>query len=239
MTTAVKKENYSAFVQAPAQTYTQPKLNERVSSSVQSSFHCKMSDENWNAEDAYKEGIRSLAQGQILSALKHFSLAINLHPDFPDALYMRASIYIQQQSLGAAVKDLKKIITQFEVNAGSFTAPLGPFELRVIEQLASLHLQMGNYPSAISCTLRGLHHDLKAINFLMLSARIYVGLGDIHSALKEVEKILTIQPGHHEATTLYSSLRMNKAQNATPSSPPISAPPMEFMEEAVPECGLQ
>lgn len=243
MTTAIKNENDPALaqIQSPSRTYTHSKLDERVSSSAQKALSCKMHVEDWNGEDAYKEGIRSLAQGHHHSALKHFSLAIELNPEFPDALYMRASIYIQQQSLGAAVKDLEKIIAQFEENAESITAPLGHFELGVLKQLASLHLQMENYPTAISCTLRGLHHDLKDTDFMILSARIYEKLGSIDAALKEIEKVLAIRPFHYEAVLLHHRLRMNGDENANRVSPPprISAPDIGFIGETAPECADQ
>jgi tetratricopeptide (TPR) repeat protein len=216
---AVKVKQEHVFDQslAPVANATANTLQQPIVSALELLSRETTTPLDW--ERAYKDGIRASASNLNSAAIRQFSLALDWNPECQDARYMRASLYLKEGNLIFALKDLEEILSKVDQLKDLQLVPLGSFEMRVLKEAASIHLQIGNLPSAMSYTLRGLYQDQKSIDFLMLSAKIYWKLGDTNRALDEIDKILAIKPDHAEAIILAQQIGPRKEEHARAQFP--------------------
>jgi tetratricopeptide (TPR) repeat protein len=63
-----------------------------------------------HAQAEFEEGQKAHGQGRIEEALAHYSRALDLVPDFPEALYQRALAHLTRDHVDAAADDLQRLI---------------------------------------------------------------------------------------------------------------------------------
>ncbi|MBX7067282.1 MAG: hypothetical protein K1X28_08635 [Parachlamydiales bacterium] len=178
----------------------------------------------------YDEGLTNLLKAPEY-AVTQFTKAMESQNLRMGALYLRATAYHRMNDLQRAAADFHAMIREFDAQKLAFETK----HLDIVKKTASIYLQLKNYPEAMSLTLRGLYETLgqkESVDFLVLSAKIYIDLKEPDSARKELEKAAAFKVFHRELKNLLDSLpaRMPKLEKEEPrivfkdDTPPSDGP---------------
>jgi tetratricopeptide (TPR) repeat protein len=202
----------------------------------------------WKAQLEFDKGQGDLAHGKLDSAKKHFEKAVQIAPQFSEALNSLGTLAFQARDFQTAEqffrKALEKDADAFEplVNLGGTLLALQRVdeaieinrraqEARPKDPLAAAQLGMSYY-------LAG--NDEDALNYLLLTeqldpnhytnpqlplARLYLSHSDAQGAIDELNDFLKRHPDAPEAESVRKMLSQVRESSSARESPPVSARP--------------
>lgn len=148
------------------------------------------------ALEAYNSAVNFLTRQETDSALEAFSRALVVEPDFPKALYNRASVHMAMKDYSAAAADYERY-TQI-----ADTARMGWYLMA-----QALHLE-GRYDRALDAYREAIQRDAFAMESHLARAEIMRDYGDADEAIASFSAYLAYEPqnalAYHDRGGLYA-----------------------------------
>jgi predicted Zn-dependent protease len=134
------------------------------------------------AREEFNKAHEGLEKGKLVDANKHLARALELYPDYADALTLRGILELDQKSPEAAIADLDKAIKS-DANCA----------LAYIVMGSALNME-SKYDEALRVLTRGesLAPDYWQAHFEM--AKSYLGKGDYATVLSQLERAENMAP---------------------------------------------
>jgi len=144
---------------------------------------------------AFENGNELYHLGLYEEAVKMFSEAIRLHPDYPEALHNRGLIYFYTGDFDRALTDfnaalgLKPNTANFLISRGGTYFGKHDFEKALVDYETALRLEPNNAEALFH---RGV---------------LYIGMGDYNRAVNDLEAALRIEPDQSDTRELLELAR--------------------------------
>ncbi len=161
-----------------------------------------------NAEDHYKQSVTSSNQPDL--AMQHLDIAIQLKPDFIDALFMRARLYEKMLSFEKADSDLAKIE---DILTKQGVKPHEDFYIKVLAKRFDLSLRKGKILEALPHIQRASDYSIRnnyespLVHLKMAVAYI---MWDTDKASKLIQKAVKLDSKDPEVQSLLEDLALFK-----------------------------
>ena len=137
------------------------------------------------ARDEFNKAHEGLEKGKLADANKHLARALEIYPDYADALALRSVLELDQKNPEAAIADLDKAIKS-DANCA----------LAYIVMGSALNME-SKYDEALRVLERGetLAPNYWQAHFEM--GKSYLGKGDYPTALKQLERAENMAPAEY------------------------------------------
>lgn len=166
-----------------------------------------------------RQRLDTVAKEALGHAREELEASVALKPDFPDANFLLAQVYLRQGNISDAIRKVQD------------TAVLAPQDIGVAFQLGFLYYRTGDFDAAAREFRRAI-----ALNDNYSNARYFLGLiydrqGDRDGALSQFQKILALNPGSEEVQKIVANLQAGRGalKGIVPPEPPPEsrrAPPV-------------
>ncbi|HWG40366.1 MAG TPA: tetratricopeptide repeat protein [Candidatus Acidoferrales bacterium] len=142
------------------------------------------------AREAYRKAHEAVEKGKMDEANKHLAKALELCPNYADALTLRAVLELNQHDSQAAVADLDKAI-QADGNYGMAYMVMG----------SALNMQ-GKFDEALRSLQRGQSLAPNYWQGYFEMGKSYIGKADYPSALRQLERAQSLAPADYPLISL-------------------------------------
>jgi Flp pilus assembly protein TadD len=142
------------------------------------------------AREAYRKAHEAVEKGKMDDAHKHLTKALELSPNYADALTLRAVLELNHQDSQSAIADLDKAI-QADGNYGMAYMVLG----------SALNMQ-GKFDEAIRSLQRGQSLAPNYWQGYFEMGKSYIGKADYPDALRQLERAQNLAPADYPLISL-------------------------------------
>ncbi|MGC2743694.1 MAG: tetratricopeptide repeat protein [Candidatus Angelobacter sp.] len=142
------------------------------------------------AREAYRKAHEAVEKGKLDDANKHLAKALELSPNYADALTLRAVLELNQRDSQSAIADLDKAI-QADGNYGMAYMVMG----------SALNMQ-GKFDEAIRTLQRGQSLAPNYWQGYFEMGKSYIGKADYPDALRQLERAQSLAPADYPLISL-------------------------------------
>jgi hypothetical protein len=175
---------------------------------------------------AYYNGLghQCRERGQFSEAITHYANAIRLAPDNMDYYYNRAVCYRKCDQYENAVNDYSVVINNDPKDATAL------YERGICyNRINAYQKALNDFNIAIS-----IRPSIN-IDCYLCRAAAYCGLGDGGGAAKDLNHVLSIDPGNPVASEMLSQIKQIEGKSATRTVPKIPFPEVTKQSVSIPE----
>ncbi|HAX78707.1 MAG TPA: hypothetical protein DCY88_23455, partial [Cyanobacteria bacterium UBA11372] len=173
-------------------------------------------------EELYNLGLEKARQGDLAGAIKEFSRALKVNPQFSDAYYKRAVTRFDFGDLQGAIEDYNKLLQMHPDHINAYCG-------RGLTNLA-----LGNMEAAIEDATQATRINPKQAQAYSLRGTACQRLGNVQAAIANFKKAAEIYLEQKDAVKCRQCIetikKLQNAENQT-KNPPFN--PEEFINEAL------
>ena len=173
-------------------------------------------------EELYNLGLEKARQGDLAGAIKEFSRALKVNPQFSDAYYKRAVTRFDFGDLQGAIEDYKEVLQMHPDHINAYCG-------RGLTNLA-----LGNMEAAIEDATQATRINPKQAQAYSLRGTACQRLGNVQAAIANFKKAAEIYLEQKDAVKCRQCIetikKLQNAENQT-KNPPFN--PEEFINEAL------
>ena len=153
-----------------------------------------------------------VAQNKLADAQKDIGVAIQLKPNYIDAIFLLSQIQVNQGQIKDAITSVQ------------YATKINPNNPLLYFQLGMLYYNDKNYQDAVDSLTQALKFDNKYANAQYFLGLSYVRLNKMADAIAQFESLVATNPDNQEVTLILSNLRKGKSPfNDAPA--PIDSKP--------------
>ncbi len=161
---------------------------------------------------------QELTEERLKTAIISFSEAIELKPDYEEALFERGKLYLETEQIDKAIEDLEKVLQLNPSNKEAYVLlAQGYFakgdkqkaldllkniseeeNIEFYVQMARVLIGTQNYEEALEYLKKGKEINKNEVSLYELSAKAYEGLQKYIKAVEELEKAAYLNPSEDQ-----------------------------------------
>jgi len=147
----------------------------------------KRNVDNLSVTEWYERGYKLGISGNNTDAIKAYSMAIELNPQYANAYFARGLNYVILGNNQQAVEDYNKVIK------------LDPQDAKAYLHRGAAYFDLGNYQQAIKDTNKAIELDPQNASAYLTRGSSYGNLGNYQQAIKDINKAIELDPQDADA----------------------------------------